>query len=223
MAARDATLSFLTAGEVTAVNVQIGDNVQAGDVLVELETDSLIRAVESAESAVRVAQAELANLMADPTASELASAEAKLASAQAKLDDLLAGPTEAEIAASQAAVDAAEANVWSASGSLSARYETSDADVQQALLNFESAQDSLQAAEEAWVRAAICTEDSNGNISCRTDGTTVGNQADRNVELARAELALAEARLDDAQNPDTNTVASSRQVWHRPKRILIRP
>ena len=60
MAARDATLSFMTSGEVTAVNVQIGDSVQAGDRLIELETDSLIRAVETAESAVRVAQAELA-------------------------------------------------------------------------------------------------------------------------------------------------------------------
>ncbi|MFK7805347.1 MAG: efflux RND transporter periplasmic adaptor subunit [Anaerolineae bacterium] len=209
MAAQEASLSLLSTGEVTAVNVQEGDSVQAGDLLVELESESLVRAVESAESAVRVAEAELANLLADQTSSELASAEAKLASAQAKLDDLLAGPTEAEIAASQASVDAAQANVWSASGSLSAKYETSNADVQQALIDLETAQENMQAAEEAWVQAAVCNEDSNGNIHCETYDTTEGNQADRNVELARAELALAEARLADAQTPDNNSVASS--------------
>lgn len=209
MAAQEASLSLVRPGEVTAVNVHEGESVQAGDVLVELENDSLIRAVESAESAVHVAEAELANLLTDPTVSELASAEAKLASAQAKLDDLLAGPTEAEIAASQASVDAAQANVWSASGSLSAKYETSDADVQQALINLETAQENMQAAEEAWVQAAVCNDNGNGNISCETYDTVEGNQADRNVELSRAELALAEARLVDAQSPDNNSVASS--------------
>ncbi|MEM8858693.1 MAG: HlyD family efflux transporter periplasmic adaptor subunit, partial [Chloroflexota bacterium] len=208
-AAQEASLSLLTSGEVVAVNVTVGETVEAGALLVELESESLTRAVESAESAVRVAEAELAELLSDPTMSELASAEASLASAQAALDDLLAGPTEAEIAASQASVDAAQANVWSASGTLSAQYETSSADVQQALINVENAQDNLQAAEEAWVQAAVCNEDSSGNISCETYDTTEGNEADRNVELARAELALAQAQLDDAQNPDNNSVASS--------------
>lgn len=208
-AAEEASLSLLSAGQVVAVNTQVGDTVQAGDVLVELESASLVRALESAESAVRVAEAELAELLADPTATELAAAEARVASAQATLDDLLAGPTEAEIAASKASLDAAQANVWSASGSLSAKYETSDADVQQALINLETAQENLQAAEEAWVQAAVCNEDSNGNIHCETYDTDAGNRADRNVELARAELALAQARLEDAQNPDNNSVASS--------------
>ncbi|MEM7801985.1 MAG: efflux RND transporter periplasmic adaptor subunit [Chloroflexota bacterium] len=209
VAIQDAGLSLLTAGEVEAVNVEVGDTVAAGDVLVELESVALERSVESAESAVRVAEAELANLMADPSAADLASAEASVASAQAYLNDLLAGPTETEIASSQASLDAAQANIYSASGSLSATYEMSEADVLQAQINLDDALDALQTAEEQWVRMADCEWDDQGNATCEPKDNERMEQATRNVELARADVELARAQLDDAQNPNVNTVASS--------------
>ena len=209
VAVQEAALSVLTSGVVETVHVSIGESVSAGDVLVELEDDALVRAVASAESGVRVAEAELAQQLAGPTDSELASAEASLASAEAALEALLAGPTAEEIAASQANVDAAYANVVAASGTLSARYETDASDIQQAEINLQNALDDLQLAEEQWVRVADCEWDAAGNATCERSDSGRMDDADRNVELARANVDLATAQLDAAQNPDSNSVASS--------------
>jgi HlyD family secretion protein len=132
---REAALSFGTPGRVTHVFVDVGDAVNAGDVLVQIESDALQRAVRNAElnlatqeanladlregasaaavaaarAAVASAQAQLDDLLAGPSAEELADAEATLASAQAQLDDLLSGPSAEELAQARAALASAQA------------------------------------------------------------------------------------------------------------------
>ena len=107
LAQREATLSLTRAGTVQQVNIIVGDLVNQGDVLVQLETDALQRAVASAQADVTIAQAELADLLAGATEAELAAAQAAVLSAQIALDEKRAGPTAEEIAASEAAVAAA--------------------------------------------------------------------------------------------------------------------
>ena len=55
----DANLSFTNIGRVTAVNVQVGDKVSAGDVLVQLDTSILEARVREAEANLAYAEIQL--------------------------------------------------------------------------------------------------------------------------------------------------------------------
>lgn len=146
----EAALSVSTAGVVEAVNVRIGDTVQAGDVLIQLETTSLELDVAIAEQSLAIAEANLADLLAPADESEVASAVATVASAQAQLDDLLAGPTAAEIALAAADVNSSSASVWSASADLGAtRDSITEAQIKAAETAVLSAQIALENAQEA--------------------------------------------------------------------------
>jgi len=59
----DANLSFTSIGRVTAVNVQVGDKVSAGDVLVQLDTSILEARVREAEANLAYAQISLEYLI----------------------------------------------------------------------------------------------------------------------------------------------------------------
>ena len=106
---REARLSLGTSGVVDVVNVAAGDAVQAGDVLVQLETAALERSLANAELNQTIQEASLADLLNGSTAADLASAQAAVASAQAALDKVKAGSTPAEIQAARASLTAAQA------------------------------------------------------------------------------------------------------------------
>jgi len=209
-AQRDASLSLATSGVVDQVIVAVGDSVQEGDTLVQLDTAALQRAILSAEQDVAIAEAELAELLVEPGAEEQAAAEAAVISQQAKLDKLLEGPTAEEIAASEAGVNAAQANIWSASGNVQAANTVSDADILAAEKDLQEAQDAWQAAHDTWVNVADCDVNASGSYECtplienaRQDAAT------EEVQVKKAQLAIALAKLDELQNPDSSTVASS--------------
>jgi HlyD family secretion protein len=112
LAQREAALSFASAGgEVKRVHVEVGDRVREGQVLVELDTDALGRAVRKTEQALFIQKARLAELLKDPSEEDLAAAKAAVASAQTQLDDLLAGPSDKELADARAAVESAQAQL----------------------------------------------------------------------------------------------------------------
>ncbi len=77
--ARHAVLSFVTAGRVQQVAVEVGDRVEAGAVLVILDDAAAAAAVSQAQAALYRAQAQA------QAAAEVAEAEAALARAQADL------------------------------------------------------------------------------------------------------------------------------------------
>ena len=110
-------LGFPVSGRVETVAVNKGDRVEAGHVLIVLETDLLEAGVAQAEAALAAAQAQLALLEARPRPEEVAVAEAQLEAAEGALSQAAAqrdqpdlGATEAEIAAAQAQVAAAMAD-----------------------------------------------------------------------------------------------------------------
>ncbi|HKY54876.1 MAG TPA: efflux RND transporter periplasmic adaptor subunit [Anaerolineales bacterium] len=83
----DAQLSFTSVGKVTAVNVEVGDQVRAGDVLVQLDTTILEAKVKEAEANVLAAQAQINYLnRLNTDALHFESAQADLVRAQALLD-----------------------------------------------------------------------------------------------------------------------------------------
>ncbi|MGL4651220.1 MAG: biotin/lipoyl-binding protein, partial [Caldilineaceae bacterium] len=97
-------------GIVKTIAVEVGDAVQAGDLLLELDTTDLQRALAQAQLAVESAQIALDDLNEPATAADLAQAEASLAEAEQNLADLLAGPSAAEVAAAQSSLAAAQAS-----------------------------------------------------------------------------------------------------------------
>jgi HlyD family secretion protein len=117
--ARWANLSFLPAGggPVVEVKVQTGDIVEAGQVLVRLDDTDAQLALAQANAALKMAQAQLAQLKAGARPEEIAqqkqavqAAQAAVASAQAQLDQLQASARQGDLAVADAAVRQAEAD-----------------------------------------------------------------------------------------------------------------
>lgn len=85
------------AGRLTAVLVDQGDTVQAGQVLARLDDAQLAAELRRAEAAVDTVAAQLADLEAGTRHEEIDEARAGVVRAQAQLDDLLAGARAQEL------------------------------------------------------------------------------------------------------------------------------
>lgn len=127
-------LNFLNSGKLTKLYVKIGDQVKTGQLLAELDYQSLSIKEKEAEASVRVAQANLAKLLAGATAQDIAVSERNvdqaksaydsavidqqntdktaaenMAQAQKKLDDL-ENKTDQDITSYEQAVSVAQTN-----------------------------------------------------------------------------------------------------------------
>ena len=97
-------------GVVEKIAVDIGDTVAAGDLLLQLDTTDLERALAQAELAAEKAQLALDELRTPATVTEIAQAEAALREAQEKLADVQAGSSTEEIAAARSSLAAAQSS-----------------------------------------------------------------------------------------------------------------
>jgi multidrug efflux pump subunit AcrA (membrane-fusion protein) len=111
-------LSFDQSGRVSAVSVTLGQEVKAGDVLAEIESDELQDSVTQAEVNLTTAQTKLSQLLKGSDASELASADQSLIQAQASydqavraLEDLSDGPSDSERLSAEQSVISAQAQL----------------------------------------------------------------------------------------------------------------
>ncbi|MBK8985939.1 MAG: HlyD family efflux transporter periplasmic adaptor subunit [Chloroflexi bacterium] len=211
-AQRDARLALTASGEVAEVHVAAGDQVTAGQPLLTLDTAVIERAVQSAEQTLLIQQANLAALLAAPTASALAASEAAVASAQAQLDGLRAGPSEAEIAASEANVRAAQANVWAANEQLQlAQSGASQSEIASAQAELIGALGNRSATQELYDKLTECfdinTPDGQSFSICPGLGDPE-EQTRSSLAVANANATTAQARLDALLGgPDANSVA----------------
>jgi HlyD family secretion protein len=105
-----------TGGKITALDVQAGDQIEAGDVLFQFDSTEAELAVAQAEDALEVARAELVRLKGPALQERLDVAEAQVAAARASVtqtlaqrDRLWAVGNEAELAAADARIAAARA------------------------------------------------------------------------------------------------------------------
>lgn len=112
--AKEATLSFAIPGNVSKLLVEVGDSVQAGEMIAQLETDILDAEVARAEAALAIAQANLSREKNGPRETLIAEAKNNLSAssaatveATAQRDILTAGASDAEISAAKAEVQRA--------------------------------------------------------------------------------------------------------------------
>ena len=223
---REAHLALGIAGRVEKVHVEVGDEVKAGDVLVQLETSNLERAVRSAEQALAIQEANLAQLRAGASEEEiaaarasvesaragLASAKANLASAQAGLLSAKSALTQAELARdaladaeviAEANLKSAKAGLESAQAQLDALLEGADAEtLEQARLNLEQAKNSLWHAQLE--RDAVKGR----------PGTPDYLKKEMDIAVANAEIAvrLAEISYQQAQEGATEETIAAAQA-----------
>jgi len=227
---REARLALGVAGQVEAVYVQVGDEVRAGDALIQLEAGSLERAVSSAEQTLAIQEASLAELRAGASDEDIAVAEASLESAQASL-----ASAQASLASTQAGLGSAQAGRVSAQSALTnaelSRDSLSDTDVI-AEANLKSAQAGLSSAQaqldarlkgadaETVEQARLNWEQAKNGLwnaqlerdAVRGRPTTPGYIKDQmDVAVANAEIAVrvAEISYQQAQEGATDEVIAA--------------
>jgi multidrug efflux pump subunit AcrA (membrane-fusion protein) len=189
--ARWSDLRFTTGGTVVRVSVEPGDEVSAGDLLVELDRTDLALAVQEAEAAVASAQAQLAQVQAGSRLEEIAAAEHQLADAVAALarataqrDQFAAGTTAAEIAAAQAEVAQAQAEQRAVEELHRKAYKDKDEETRK------QADYQLHAAREAVAAAQAKLAAAQGGAGARLRDAGAG------VSAASAQRDVAQAELD---------------------------
>jgi HlyD family secretion protein len=186
--ARWASMSFPIGGMVQAVHVEEGQEVSAGQPLVELEAVQLDRAVAEAEAALSAAEANLARVKAGAHPQEIAAAEQAVAAAQAN-----AGVARTQVAAAEAGLGQAQAGVTIAQAQVSiaqagvkvaqAELGRAEASISQEAL--EVARATLDKARAA-VRLAQAEYDRIGGAS-NTPQALALEQATLDLEMAQAE------------------------------------
>jgi HlyD family secretion protein len=203
---REAALSFQLGGIIADVPVEVGDEVEAGQLLAQLDTTDLDLAVRQAEISLRQAQSQMRQLDEGPTASDLAAAEAALASAQAAYQQLLKGSDADQLAAARASVEQARVALEQAQQAYDKIKDVPGAgmlpqsqQLQQATINYETAQAQYRVtarganqAEIAQAQAQIAQ--AQASLDKLSEGATVEQK-----EIAQASIDQAQVALDQAQ------------------------
>lgn len=225
--AQTANLSAQIPAIVQAVMVSVGDNVQAGDPLAQLDTTSLEFAVARAEQNLTLQQASLTTLQDGATAEEIAAAEAAVRSAQLNLEEVLAGPTAEQIAEYEANIRAQQAGVASASASYNSTFDSvGDAAIAAARLDVVNAQIAYDNAKEvnddfanadtdkSLQDAATTLSIAQTALSSLEDGPKQGslNSASANVSAAVSSLAQTQANYDQLLAGATATQIAAAQA-----------
>lgn len=225
-------LSFSSGGRLDEVLAEVGDEVQAGDVLARLDDTDAQSQVAQAEISLRLAELQLAELTGTPGASDLAAAQYQLASAREALQDLVNGPSAEEIIIAQADIATAEKTLqqaqsaydgvsWRPDAALSSQaleLWSATAAYDKAKANYDIAMAGASQEELASARANVAQAQSNLD-SLRSGGTTQEVEtAQLNVEQARLNLESAQLVLDETNltAPVSGTVtavaASAREM-----------
>jgi HlyD family secretion protein len=200
--AAEINLAFRSGGLLTEVMLQVGDKVQAGDVLARLDGTDAHKTLAAAE--LQVAQAE-ANLNAQQDLAavqqavvrakvQVAQAEANLSEAQIKLQELLNWtPDEGAVTLAQANLDAAQADYEE----VATRADQVGDQLTVVRVNLEQARSQLEAAQAAYDVAFEPARD--WELYDRKLGPKLESErvsAERNLEKAQADLQIAQANYN---------------------------
>ena len=190
-AVKEINLSFLQSGKLDNNFVKIGDEVEKGDILTELDYSSL--SIKKKE------------------------AEANLEVARANLDKLLAGATLAEVKVSQASVQQAEATYQAALEDLEKTKETVKENISQTQ---QSLNDLLSdsPADVTPYEYAVITAKTNLEKTINTYTQQVYNYQDSALSAMDNKLAVANTALDQVyqiiNDEDIVKVLSSRNYYY---------
>jgi RND family efflux transporter MFP subunit len=215
--AAELALGFRSSGVLAEVLVEVGDQVEAGQLLARLDDADARDQMAQAEINLRQAELNLAELTEDVDAADLASAQASLSSAKADLTKLTSPPGDQELLAAQENLRSAqEALDELLAGPDEDAVEIARADLTLAEMNLRTAQaaydkvahredvGTTQQALDLW---QATTNYEKAKAEC--DEALVGPTADQ-ISDARAQVAQAQAQLDALlEEPDPDEVVAA--------------
>jgi HlyD family secretion protein len=213
---QSANLSMSAGGIVEQLNIEEGDTVSDGQVLIKLDDAQQRVAVSQAQAGLQGAQANLAQLLAGARTQEVAQAEAGLAAAQAAYDRLANAASPGNIAAAEAGVAQAQASLQSVlEGPSEAALIAAQADLRNAeaqLRNATSAYNQIKDQNDAGMRpeslaleqATIAFEGAKARLADLQNGATPAT-----IAAARAGVSQASAQLDTLRNSAPMDLASA--------------
>ena len=199
-------MGFAMAGQVEAVEVDLGDEVQQGETLVGLESSSLEAGVAQAEAALAAVRAQLAELEAGPRPEQLAAAQAAYNGALAQYRKLEAGPSDEERRIALATLSKAEAALVQAQAAYdeiawleevtempqTLALQLATLDYEGALANYQLVTRGAMPEDLAVVWASV--ESAKAQVDMLQDGATREQLAGAQAAVAQAEAALDTAR-----------------------------
>ncbi|MBN1657348.1 MAG: efflux RND transporter periplasmic adaptor subunit [Anaerolineae bacterium] len=234
-------------GRVVALHADQGDEVEAGEVLIQLDTSLLLAQVAQAQAAVAAAEANLASVNAGTHPAEILAAQAALRHAVAERDAadttladaraILADPQEIEarIVEARAAVQIAAVQIeqaesqvkaaeverdrYRAQGSMEEKglYQAFSYQVEAANLAVEAARANLAGAERT-LAALEAVRDNPLVIESQV------HMAEANADLAAQGVRVANARLDELQagpSPEEVAVAEAQVARAQAAVVLL--
>lgn len=217
-AQRRMALTFKTPGRVAEVYVEAGNEVEAGDRLVQLDTAELELQVAQARAGLASAEARLAQLKAGARAADLSAAQATVESARSQLNQLQAGADDAEVQAARAALDSARKNLNKV------RSGPNQFELDRAKRNLDQAKNQLYAAQSQ--RDSVCGQ-VNANLDQIPDdfpledtglsdlvsaGQAQCDQAEAQVLIAQVSVDQAAAALEQLKAPPDDAAVASAQA-----------
>ena len=190
----EVALSFRASGRVEQVLVSVGQPVEAGQLLAQLDVTDASLALEQAEVSLQISRAQLDKLENPPAESDViaaqanitvaqasvASSEAALASAQASYRDLIAGASPEEIAVQESQIRQAAVSVRQAQSA----YDE--------VKNFPDAGASPQAVQLE--QNTIALEVAQAQLALTQKGADEAQIAAALAQIAQAELGVRQAR-----------------------------
>lgn len=162
---------LMVGGIVDQVNVEVGDQVNSGATLVQLDTQRLEWAVEDAEMNLESARIGLAKLQEDVDEIDIALAEAKYLLAKENMAVVEVGPTEEQLSAAENSAAAA----FAAYNEL--RAGPSAAQLTQSQANLRRAEVALQEAQRAYDKIAWMPEAGTMPQSAALQNATIGYES----------------------------------------------
>jgi HlyD family secretion protein len=210
-------LGFRSSGVLAEVLVEVGDKVEAGELLARLDNTDGRDQVAQAEINLRQVELNLAELTEEVEAADLAAAQASLSSAKADLTRLTSPPGDQDLLAAQENLKSAREKLDELlAGPDEDAVEIAKADLTLAEMNLRIAQaaydkvayrenvGATQQAMDLW-QATTNYEKAEAEYAEALEGATADEISD-----ARAQVAQAQAQLDNLlEEPDPDEIAAA--------------
>jgi HlyD family secretion protein len=206
-AAQDVALNFGQAGTVQKVDVQVGDQVKAGQVLAELDTANLALQLQNAQVNLKVAQDKLTQTKTPSTSEALATARAQVQSAQSGIVGAQAaykaavqtsGSSNSQLASLAASLDKARATLQQAQAAYDKVAYRPDVGQLAQSLTLQSATDDYNVAKANYDALAATTN---------TDSASKVATAKTQLQQAQSQLTQAQDNLNTlSTGPDAATL-----------------
>jgi RND family efflux transporter MFP subunit len=216
---QSSNINWQTSGTVATVNVQIGQQVKAGDVLATLDPTSLSSSIIQAQADLIDAQTALDDLL-KPQPLQIAQAQAALNTAQENLDNLL-NPTALTLAKGESAVtDAQKAlDVLLHPTALSiAQAESAVTDAQTALNTLLNPDPKAISEAETAVQTAQTALD---DAQTAVDRLKYARSSQSAIDAARATLIVAENEVTRAQEKYDQTGGDPNQDAFKAQALTV--